>query len=89
LKTGAAIGAFSPAIGFTANVTGGSGSYDYQFWVEEPGTGWSIKQTYGNGNTYSWTPNTAGTYVVAVWARNIGSPANFEMQQAVNYTIGQ
>ena len=66
---------------FTAAASGVSGSYQYQFWVNN-GTSWSIGKPYGATNDNTWTWNTggltAGTYTVQVWVRNAGSPADWE-----------
>ena len=65
-----------PAV-ITANATGGTGPYTYQFWVYN-GTGWTIGQSWSAANTFTWTPPVAGTYTVQVWVRNAGSVAPYD-----------
>ena len=63
---------------WTAVAGGGSGNYQYQFWLND-GTSWSIAKPYGatNDNTWTWdtTGLATGTYSVQVWARSAGSTA--------------
>ena len=65
---------------FTAEANGddAGGNYDYQFWIQEdPEVDfWVLMQDYGNGNTWNWTPTVAGSFKIAVWAKNIGSAQN-------------
>ena len=53
---------------WTAVASGGSGNYQYQFWLHN-GTSWSIAKPYGATNDNTWTWNTTGlatgTYPVA------------------------
>ena len=66
---------------WTAVAGGGSGNYQYQFWLND-GTSWSIAKPYGATNDNTWTWNTTGlatgTYSVQVWARSAGSTAAYE-----------
>jgi hypothetical protein len=66
---------------WTAVASGGSGNYQYQFWLHN-GTSWSIEKPYGATNDNTWTWDTdglaTGTYRVQVWARSAGSPAVYE-----------
>ena len=77
-----------------AAATGGSGNYQYQFWLNN-GTSWSIAKPYGATNDNTWTWDTgnpllpAGTYSVQVWARNVGSSATWEAYTPVeSYILG-
>ena len=42
----------TPQVIFTAEGSGGSGSYEYRFWLDS-GSGWTIEQEYSASNT--WT----------------------------------
>jgi len=59
-------------ITFTATGQGGSGSYEYRFWLNS-GSGYTIVQDYGHQNTYVWTPTATGAYDILVDVRNAGS----------------
>lgn len=60
------------AITFTAAGQGGSGTYEYRFWVNS-GLGYSITQNYSILNTFTWTPASIGNYDILVDVRNAGS----------------
>jgi hypothetical protein len=56
-----------------ATLTGGA-TAEYQFWVYSSASGaWSIARAWAAGNTFAWTPTTAGQYAVQVWARLTGA----------------
>lgn len=59
---------------FTANGTGGSGNYEYRFWVNS-GTGFTIAQDYSTTKTFLWNPVAIGAYDILVDVRNVGSTA--------------
>jgi len=66
---------------WTAAASGGTGSYEYKFWVKNPAGAWSVGKDYGiPGNTWTWdtTGLATGTYSVQVWARSAGSTATYE-----------
>jgi len=64
-------------ITLTASGQGGSGSYEYQFWLNS-GAGYSIVQEYSAANTFVWTPAVTGNYDILVDVRNTGSTASRE-----------
>ena len=68
----------SRSVTLTAAATGGSGSYDYEFWVRDPSGARSVAQAYGGGNTFLWTPSSPGRWLVQARAKNLGSPADWE-----------
>jgi hypothetical protein len=81
-----------PAAGgitFTAHAAGGSGKYEYEFWLKGPSTenAWEVVQDYGVSDAFLWTPGQAGDYSVAVYARNAGSPAGHEAIAGVAFDI--
>lgn len=61
-------------ITFTAQGQGGSGAYEYRFWLNS-GLGFNIIQDYSAINTFAWTPTATGAYDILVDVRNAGSSA--------------
>jgi hypothetical protein len=63
------------SVTWTASASGGSGTYEYQFWYND-GNSWSMVKDFSVPGD-SWTWNTSGlplgTYNVTVYARNVGS----------------
>jgi hypothetical protein len=76
-------------ITFTARAAGGSGKYQYEFWLKGPSTGnaWKMVQDYRVSNAFSWRPAQAGDYSIAVYARNEGSPAGHEAIAGMAFDI--
>src|SRR5574339_487144 len=53
---------------------------EYRFWLYRK-TGWTLAQDYSASNTFKWTPTQADVgdpYAVQVWARAVGSTAQYE-----------
>ncbi|MEW6489714.1 MAG: hypothetical protein AB1578_17620 [Thermodesulfobacteriota bacterium] len=73
---------------FTATAAGGSGNYQYRFWLRTGGV-WAVVQPYGASNTWTW--NTTGvdnaTFFVQVDARNAGSTVNRDVAAVASYVI--
>ena len=63
----------APAL-VTATAAGGTGPYAYKFWVYD-GVNWSVGQSWGASNAFTWTPPAAGSYNIQVWVRRAGSSA--------------
>jgi Bacterial Ig domain len=59
-------------ITFTATATGGSGPFEYRFWVNN-GNGYAVAQNYSSANTFIWTPTKPGIYDILVDVRGFGS----------------
>jgi hypothetical protein len=75
-------------INFTAAATGGTSPYQFKFWVQSAGGAWTMARDWNTSTSFTWQPATAGSYVVAVWARNAGVTADASQALAqVNYTI--
>ena len=77
-------------ITFTAAATGGSGSYEYAYYLRNPVTNtWSLVQAYSSNPAWIW--NTAGidtgTYAIQVLTRSAGSTASYEVYSTKSYTI--
>ncbi|MHB8708912.1 MAG: hypothetical protein ACYC9I_08555 [Desulfuromonadales bacterium] len=73
---------------FTGVGQGGTGSYEYQFWLKA-GTVWKITQAYSSKNTWTWDTAglAAGSYQVVVWVRNTGSTANYKAYSSQLYNL--
>lgn len=75
-------------IDFTATGSGGAGSYEYQFRIQEGGV-WTVVQPYAAGNTFGWdtTGKAVGTYRVEAQIRNAGSIATVEGSSYLDFSI--
>ena len=77
------------AVTFTANGSGGVGPREFKFFMQPSGGAAQVVQNWSTATTYTWTPATAGTYTVSVWARSAGvtvdaAQASAQMAYAVN-----
>ena len=62
-------------ITFTASASGGTGSYQFKWWIWDGAT-WTIVRDWG-GASYTWTPTVASAqYQVAIWARDATTTAD-------------
>jgi spore germination protein YaaH len=61
-------------VSFTATA-GGCSAPEYEYWIQPPGGYWTEVQGYSTNPRYSWNTSglKAGSYQVAVWARQHGS----------------
>ncbi len=77
------------SVTFRPRANGGSGTYEYEFWLKGPSTGsaWTVVQAYGLSDTFTWQPSQPGSYLVAVYARNAGSPAGHEAVNGLAFEI--
>jgi hypothetical protein len=76
----------TPAV-FTAAASGGTGSYEYEFWRAINGILTRV-QTYSTTNTWTWdTTGVTGAFLVQVRARSAGSTAAYDVVKGVNYTV--
>ena len=71
----------------TANAAGGSSSYEYTFLLKDDTGLWTTMQNYSGANTWSWTPNAAGAFVIKVMARNAGSASSYEAFTTLNFNV--
>ena len=75
---------------FTAQGTGGSGAYEYQFLIKAEGDlAWTTTRAYAAANTWTWTTAgvTPGAYTVMVYVRNQGSSSAFDMARTRNFSV--
>jgi hypothetical protein len=96
--TGLTVGAFpaasqvalSPVL-VSATPVGGAGPFEYDFWLNGPGTAgvWQLVQDYSNASTWVWntTALDVGASRVAVHVRNAGSPLLFDVETIVGYSV--
>jgi hypothetical protein len=42
----------------------------YRFWLQSGSGAWVVTQDWSSSNSWSWSPNVAGTYNVGVWVRD-------------------
>lgn len=73
---------------FSAFGLGGSGAYEYQFWLRT-GTTWAVMQPYSAASTWSWVPPAAGSYAIQVDIRNAGFPVAREASAVMTYFVVQ
>jgi hypothetical protein len=68
-----------------------TGTPQYLFYVRSPGGVWTVVQSWGASNTFTWTtPAAAGTYLVQVNVRNAGAneDPSGDNNTAVTYNLG-
>ncbi len=83
--------ALGGSVTFTTSASGGSGTYEYSFWLNGPGTGGSVnKQGYSQLKTWSWTPTSSdiGVNTITVQVRNAGSTVAYETSASCQVTVG-
>jgi hypothetical protein len=73
------------------NVGGGSGSYQYQFWLKDTFGVYTLAQPFSSSSSWNWdtTGLPAGTYYVAVQAKSSGSisPNGYDVERVVGYVV--
>ena len=76
-------------VAFTGQVPGGSGSYEYEFWLRSPDGSWTVVQGYSSSSSWSWSTAdyAPGSYNVQVWARRVGSTARYDAYKGTGYLI--
>ncbi len=78
-------------ITFTGGGIGGTGTYEYQFYLKGPATGNAMSAIGPYSTTATWTWNTTtadiGTSTVYVYVRSQGNTAPLDAQKSASYTI--
>lgn len=73
------------------NVSGGSGTYEYQFWLKDTNGIYTLSQAYSSANirNLDTTGFIPGAYSMAVQARSVGSnsPTGFDLEKVTNFII--
>jgi hypothetical protein len=82
-------GTIGGRVGFTAAATGGSGQYQYRYYLGVAGGSQSLVRDYSTIATWNWntTDFAAGTYTVIVHARNVGSARSYDTYKAISYRL--
>lgn len=76
--------ALGTPITFTAAGQGGSGSYEYRFYINS-GSGFLLQKDYSTSNIWIWTPSATGAYDIFVEVRNAGTTVLRGAYNAVHY----
>jgi hypothetical protein len=73
---------------FVAAASGGSGTYEYKFWMFTGGV-WTVMQDYSSLATWTWdtTSVVPGQYAFQVHVRNAGSASLAEASQGAVYVV--
>ncbi len=75
------------SITLQAKATGGSGSYQYQYYVTETSEGVStyLQKEFGNADTYVWKPTKAGQYTVYVVVKD--TKTGTQKSDSISFTV--
>lgn len=72
---------------FSAAVSGGTGSYQYKWWLFD-GARWTVMREWASSSTIAWTPTKPGTYRIGGWVRNYGVTADAPQgNDGIDYVI--
>jgi len=89
VSPGTTVMAGTPLSFSAVNVSGGSGTYEYRFWLKDTSGTYSLSQAYSAANTR--TLDTAGfvpgVYSMAVQVKSAGSANSFDLEKVVNFVI--
>jgi fibronectin type III domain protein len=68
---------------FTAQALGGTGNYEYKFWVMQDGK-WRMVQDYSSSQNFVWTV-TDDIDNITVWSRNEGSSDTWQVYKEMTF----
>ena len=71
---------------FTAQAEGGSGDYEYKFFLKNPLDEWSIVREYASDSNYTWIVTGNGESAIQVWARNTGSDVEYSVLDTISFS---
>ena len=71
---------------FTAQADGGSGDYEYRFFLKDPLDQWSVVREYSSEPNYTWTAIGNGESAIQVWARNAGSDIEYSVLNTISFS---
>jgi len=77
---------------FTAAASGGSGAFEYQFWLKDTAGAYTLVKPFSAANTWNWLTSGAasGTYTIAAQARNAtgtSSATGFDAETLINFVL--
>jgi len=74
---------------FTAQASGGSGNYEYQYKLRNAAGVWNVVRAYGTASSWTWSTAglATGFYKVEVLARNAGSTAAWEAYKNMSFRL--
>jgi hypothetical protein len=72
---------------FTARADGGSGDYEYRYFLKDPLDQWSVVREYSSESNYIWAVTGIGESAIQVWARNAGSESNYEVLNTIPFSV--
>jgi hypothetical protein len=79
------------AVSFNAAASGGTGNYEYQFWLKDTSGAYTLVQPFSSSTTWNWSTFglPAGAYTIAVQARSAGSSSasGFDVENIMNFFI--
>ena len=71
---------------FTAQADGGSGDYEYRFFLKDPLDQWTVVREYSSEPDYIWTATGNGESALQVWARNAGSDIEYSVLDTISFS---
>jgi hypothetical protein len=77
-------------VSFNAAASGGTGTYEYRYWLRDQNGVYTLKQDYSPATTWNWDTTglpTDSDYAIAVHARSVGSPAAFDQEKVMNFRL--
>jgi len=76
-------------VSFDATASGGSGPYEYQFWIKDTSGVYTLAQGYSASKILNWVTTSlpAGRYSIAIQARTVGSSAGFDVERVESYDL--
>jgi hypothetical protein len=78
---------FGQYVKFTAVGVGGSGKYEYRFWLLKGPGPWQSVREYSATSAWIWRPDKAGTFSVGVHVRTPGSSLAYQDVATLPYVV--
>jgi len=70
------------SITLTASATGGVSPLEFKWWIFD-GYDWRIAREWGSSDSYVWTPERPGNYIIGLWGRSTGNSIDSPENSAV------